>query len=224
MNSDATSDARTRTPQEEFWSGDFGDEYSGRNVGGRLLAAKTAIFARILSRAVGVGSIRELGANIGLNMRALKTLVPSAELSAVEINEVAFETLRSITGIDARCGSLLDSYDWQPVDLAFTSGVLIHLNPEMLPVAYDRLYEAGRKYVLVIEYYNPTPVEIGYRGHTGKLFKRDFAGELMDRHPDLALIDYGFVYQRDPTFPMDDLTWFLMAKTGNPGKESRLAG
>ena len=25
---------------------------------------------------------------------------------------------------------------------------------------------------------NPTPVEVKYRGHTGKLFKRDFAAEL----------------------------------------------
>jgi spore coat polysaccharide biosynthesis protein SpsF len=65
---------------------------------------------------------------------------------------------------------------------------------------------------LVCEYYNPSPVSIPYRGHTNKLFKRDFAGELMDRYPDLQLIDYGFVYRRDPSFPQDDVTWFLMEK------------
>ena len=56
------------------------------------------------------------------------------------------------------------------------------------------------------------PVEITYRGETGKLFKRDFAGEILDRFPDLALIDYGFAYRRDPNFPQDDLSWFLMEK------------
>jgi hypothetical protein len=43
-------------------------------------------------------------------------------------------------------------------------------------------------------------------------FKRDFAGEIMDRFPDLRLVDYGFVYHRDPQFPQDDFTWFLMEK------------
>ena len=53
---------------------------------------------------------------------------------------------------------------------------------------------------------------IDYRGHTDKLFKRDFAGELLDRHKDLRLMDYGFVYHGDPKFPQDDITWFLLEK------------
>ena len=64
----------------------------------------------------------------------------------------------------------------------------------------------------VAEYYNPSPVELPYRGHEGKLFKRDFAGELMDRHSTLTLVDYGFAYHRDNCFPQDDLTWFLLEK------------
>ena len=56
------------------------------------------------------------------------------------------------------------------------------------------------------------PVEVVYRGHTGRLFKRDFASELLDRYSDLRLVDYGFVYHRDPTFPLDDFNWFLMEK------------
>jgi spore coat polysaccharide biosynthesis protein SpsF len=45
------------------------------------------------------------------------------------------------------------------------------------------------------------------------LFKRDFAGELLDRFSDLRLIDYGFVYRRDTHFPLDDISWFLFEKT-----------
>ena len=36
-----------------------------------------------------------------------------------------------------------------------------------------------------------------YRGHTARLFKRDFAGEMLDRFSDLRLVDYGFRYHRD---------------------------
>ena len=41
-----------------------------------------------------------------------------------------------------------------------------------------------------------------------RLFKRDFAGEMLDRFSDLRLVDYGFRYHRDPAHPADDLTWF----------------
>ena len=69
--------------------------------------------------------------------------------------------------------------------------------------------------ICIIEYYNKTPVEVPYRGHKGKLFKRDFAGEILDRHEDLMLADYGFVYHRDNNFPQDDLNWFLLEKKGD---------
>ena len=95
-------------------------------------------------------------------------------------------------------------------DLSFTSGVLIHVNPDMLPAVYDRLYACS---TLLIEYYNPTPVEVAYRGHSKRLFKRDFAGEMLERYPTLELLSYGFQYHRDHNFPLDDATWFVLKKT-----------
>ena len=92
-------------------------------------------------------------------------------------------------------------------------GVLIHINPEYLSTVYQKLYDASSKYILVTEYYNPSAVSIPYRGHSDRLFKRDFAGEMMEKFQDLKLIDYGFVYRNDPSFPQDDITWFLMKKT-----------
>ena len=75
------------------------------------------------------------------------------------------------------------------------------------------LFSAAR-WILVCEYYNPAPVAVPYRGHTDRLFKRDFAGEMLEQFADLRLIDYGFAYRRDPAFPQDDITWFLMEKKG----------
>jgi spore coat polysaccharide biosynthesis protein SpsF len=82
----------------------------------------------------------------------------------------------------------------------------------MLNAVYEKLYQASKRFILVCEYYNPAPVAIPYRGHTDRLFKRDFAGEMLEKYPDLSLVDYGFSYRRDPAFPQDDITWFLMEK------------
>jgi len=60
----------------------------------------------------------------------------------------------------------------------FTKGVLIRINPGVLHQVYDLMYKASLQYILMAEYYNPTPVEIEYRGNKGKLFKRDFASNI----------------------------------------------
>ena len=91
-------------------------------------------------------------------------------------------------------------------------GVLIHINPDRLLDVYDLLHACTSRYLLISEYYNPKPVEVTYRGHSGRLFKRDFAGEILDRFPDVSLVDYGFSYHRDSNFPQDDMNWFLMEK------------
>lgn len=202
-----------KTEQEAFWHGRFGDEYVERNRGGDAMAANIALFARILGCRSGIASALELGANIGLNLVALRQLLPACALSAVEINDKAVaEARRSIPSATIFHRSLLDFAPDRQWDLVFTKGVLIHIDPNSLPAVYALLHRASARYVLVAEYYNPVPAEIGYRGHSGKLFKRDFAGELLDLFPDLALIDYGFAYHRDPVFRQDDLNWFLMEK------------
>lgn len=202
-----------KTDQEEFWAGKFGDEYIDRNAGDSIRAAKAALWSRILRSARGVNSVLELGANIGLNLQALHFLLPRAALSAVEINKSAAEMLRS-SGICAQVhtGSILDFAPSQSYDLVFTMGVLIHIAPDALQVAYDALYASTNRYIVVGEYYNPTPVALQYRGEAERLFKRDFAGDMLDRFTQLRLIDYGFVYRRDEDFGLDDVTWFLLEK------------
>lgn len=200
------------TPQEEFWAGTFGSENASRNADATLLASNLAFWARILGRAPGIGSIIEFGANIGMNIWALKSLRPNASLAAVELNTNAATELATIPGVTAHNHSLLDFKTSERFDLSFTKGVLIHINPDLLPQAYETLYQQSRRYIVVAEYYNPTPVSITYRGHADRLFKRDFAGEMLERYPDLQLVDYGFSYRRDLVHPQDDITWFLLEK------------
>jgi spore coat polysaccharide biosynthesis protein SpsF len=201
------------TPQEAFWAGAFGTEYIGRNDSPELLAANLNLFCTALRHAGRVTSCLELGANIGMNLRALKLLYPRIELKAAEINPDAAKILaESIGPSNVFEGSIFDYPAAGTVDLALIKGVLIHINPDKLRTVYDTLYRASSRLILVCEYYNPSPVAIPYRGHSDRLFKRDFAGEMLDAYPDLRLADYGFAYRRDPAFPQDDITWFLMEK------------
>ncbi|MEW5796341.1 MAG: pseudaminic acid biosynthesis-associated methylase [Candidatus Zixiibacteriota bacterium] len=202
-----------KTEQEEFWNGRFGDEYTERNRGSSWVASNTAFFGQVLKRAVGIKSIIELGANIGLNLMALQRLLPGVELAGVEINQKAADELKTnMPEAEVFRQTVLEFRPTRTWDLALTKGVLIHMNPDMLPDVYDLLYRCSTRYVLIAEYYNPSPVELIYRGHTKKLFKRDFAGEMLDRFPDLVLRDYGFVYHRDNNFRQDDIVWFLLEK------------
>ena len=200
------------TEQEQFWAGGFGSDYIARNASESLLAANLAFFSRILARTQGVASVIELGANVGMNLRALRPLLPAARLSAVEINPDACLQLDALGFVDVTQGSLLGHRSPEPHDLALVKGVLIHIAPDQLPAAYDTLAACAARYVLIAEYYNPSPVSIPYRGHADRLFKRDFAGEFLDRHSDFHLLDYGFAYRRDPVFAQDDISWFLIAR------------
>lgn len=204
-----------QTPQEEFWFNNFGDDYTDRNNENRMIRTRIALFTKIFSRTVGIKSVLELGTNIGQNLIAIQTLLNPIKLTGVEINKKAFDIMSKISNVNAIHGSILElkHKDLGKHDLTFTSGVLIHINPDSLPKVYERLYHCTKKYILIIEYYNPTPVVINYRNNTDKLFKRDFAGELMDLHKDLELVDYGFQYHRDNNFAADDATWFLMKKS-----------
>lgn len=201
-----------KTEQEEFWAGQFGDDYTDRNQGSQIVASNTALFASIIARTRKVKSVLEFGANRGLNLLALRNLLPAVELTAVEINPKAVKELETIKDLKIFQQSLLDfSLDYK-CDLVLSKGLLIHIAPEMLPRAYQVLYECSSRYICLVEYYNPTPVEVDYRGNKGKLFKRDFAGEMLDIYPDLSLLDYGFIYHRDNYFAQDDLTWFVLGK------------
>jgi pseudaminic acid biosynthesis-associated methylase len=201
-----------KTEQESFWAGEFGKDYIERNQSAELIASNTALFSKVLSRTSAVSSVIEFGPNIDMNLMAIRHLLPKAELAAVEINPQAAEQLREIEGLNVTNQSILEFRPEKQCDFVLIKGVLIHINPNELQTAYQGLYETSSRYICIAEYYNPSPVEIDYRGHQGKLFKRDFAGEIMDKYPDLKLLDYGFVYHRDPTFSGGDYTWFLLEK------------
>lgn len=165
----------------------FGDDYIERNSYEKLLPDYVAKWALWLTKTGNINSCLEFGANIGINLKAVQTLMPQCELSVIEINHKACEE--------------------------YLNGVLIHINPDELQDVYAKLYESSSKYIIIAEYFSPTPVMVEYRGNTERLFKRDFAGEMMDKYPDLELLDYGFLYKRAKSFPHDNFNWFILKKS-----------
>lgn len=202
--------------QEGLWRGEFGDAYVDRNaIDAAMIAARTASWSEILKTVAGAPpqSILEVGANIGLNLRALRRLSP-ATFYALEPNEKARERLVAdqVVDKDKAMDGLASKIPLKDgaVDLAFTAGVLIHIHPDNLLASISEIHRVARRYIVCIEYFADKPTEIPYRGHTEALFKRDFGGFYLDNFPKLKVVDYGFFWSRLTT--LDNLTWWVFEK------------
>lgn len=209
-----------RTEQEDFWAGSFGDEYAQRNIG--RITSNMVFLAKALNSASGfITSVAEVGAGSGENLLALQRLLPNANFAAIDVNRASLELLHKRWPTrnampHLMCGTIAEHWEACTMhnrpNLVLSKGVLIHIPPEKLEATYRQLYNMTSRYVLLAEYYNPTPVAIEYRGHAARMWKRDFAGDMLDMFTGLRLVDYGFVYHRTQ-FPQDDLTWFLLERT-----------
>ena len=198
--------------QLAHWIGQEGDKYIERN-GEELLPAYTSMWERILHRTALANSVLEVGANVGINLKAIKNLRPDMECNAIEPNPVARATLLS-EGVTAFPYAAEDPWDmWGDYDLVFTRGVLIHINPTLLPLVYENMYRRTRRYMVVAEYFAPKREMIPYRGLLNRLWRADYAGEIMEKYPDMKLLDYFFIYKRDLVAPQDNITVFIMEKT-----------
>ena len=204
-----------KNEQEKFWSGSFGNNYIKRNNSNELVDCNKNFFKTVFKNKK-ISQCLEIGSNIGLNLIALKKIFPDIDRYAIEINKKAIEILKKKEKkIKTFHGSLLENFpnNWPlQFELVFTKTVLIHIAPRDLNRTYKKIYSLSKKYILICEYYNPVPVKVVYRNFKNKLFKRDFAGDLIKKYDDLSIIDYGFIYRNDPYFPQDDVTWFLLKK------------
>ena len=206
------------THQSALWRGHFGDEYIARNPtsAGNVQAA-AMLWARILLRLQGERprKILEVGANIGINLCALRGLT-DAELFALEPNAAARQQLAETRVLPAE--NILDGVASRiglpdvSMDLVFTRGVLIHIHPDDLLASCRELHRVARRYIVSIEYFSANPEELRYRNQSNALFKRDFGTYWLDHFPGLRVIDYGFAWQR--MTGLDNLTWWVFEKPG----------
>lgn len=207
----------TDSEQMRLWRGNFGNEYITRNpASGEAVRAAATLWAQILRSFQGnpPQSVLEVGANIGINLRALRAL-SGAELYALEPNQQAHQQLVQegiVTAKNALQGTAtkIDLPD-KAIDLVFTRGVLIHIHPNDLLASCREMHRVSRRYIVSIEYFSANPEEMMYRNHSSALFKRDFGAFWLDNFPDIRVLDYGFAWQR--LTGLDNLTWWAFEKT-----------
>jgi pseudaminic acid biosynthesis-associated methylase len=199
--------------QEQFWQGDFGNDYTARNI--NLVENNYQMFRKIFMRynidyESDIKSIIEFGAGSGQNIQALQSIFPNAEFAAVEINKTAIQELDKINNLLIIEDSVLNGNNSQ-WDLVLSKGLLIHIHPDNIQKAYEVLYNASNKYILLAEYYSPARREIIYRGEHDKLWAFNFWGEFQKKYPDLKVVDYMFISKYDK-YPQDDITAVLFSK------------
>jgi pseudaminic acid biosynthesis-associated methylase len=199
------------------WSGEFGARYTERNAASaEAVAGRARVWGEVLTRMKGAPpkSVLEVGPNLGLNLRGLAAL-GSFDFWAIEPNPEAREILvrdgvLPESQLFAGFGHDIPAADGA-VELAFTCGVLIHVDPSLLEKTLREVHRVSSKYVFAAEYFSPKAETIPYRGETDLLFKNDFGSLYLDMFPDLELVDYGFFWRR--TTVIDDCTWWLFRKT-----------
>lgn len=200
----------------QAWAGAFGSSYTERNaVTVDAVRGRVKAWAKIIS-AMGNDlpkSVLEVGPNVGMNLRALPAFL-EADYFGIEPNPHAREVLTrdgivKPENLFAGFGHEIPLNDGA-VELSFTSGVLIHVDPSLLDQTLDEIHRVTNKYIVCIEYFSPKAETIPYRGEQDLLFKNDFGGLYLDRFDDLVLVDYGFFWKR--TTSIDDANWWLFKK------------
>jgi len=189
-----------RTQQTDFWSGDFGREYTDRNTTdlqtwNRQYREKYGItrldmnveFLQGLSREARV---LEVGCNTGQQLEALR-LLGFKNVVGIELQLYAAKYAKNIVhDIPVLQASGFEiPFKTNSFDLVFTSGVLIHIAPDNLPIIMSEMHRCTSKYLWGFEYYSDRMTEINYRGNTSVLWKADYASLLLDEFHDLRLIN-----------------------------------
>jgi pseudaminic acid biosynthesis-associated methylase len=212
----------TVTPLNQ-WSGHFGNEYQDRNASNwQSIKNRSRLFSDIFqimentSKAFPA-SIIEVGGGCGDNLRAIDMIYErtrtNVKLMSCDPNKAARKAMKDIaTAIPGDLSQL--PYNDNFADMVFTSGVLIHIPPDNIPWALSEIYRVSKRWILSIEYFNPTPDRVTYHGQDNMLWRRDWGKLWLDKYPDLKCLGYGFAWKH--TTGLDNLTWFIFEKSQAP--------
>ena len=190
------------------WTAGFGRDYTKRNnfsVAGldKLYKKRYGVtrsemnlgFLGKLSRDI---RILEVGANIGNQLLALQKLGFS-DLWGVEPLLYAVEIGKKRL-LDANLikGSIFEiPFKENFFDLVFTSGVLIHIQPDHLIKGLKEIYRCSRRYIWGFEYFSEKQEKINYRGNKNLLWKANYPEIYLENFPNLKLIKREYFQYND---------------------------
>jgi pseudaminic acid biosynthesis-associated methylase len=174
------------TPQLALWRSEFGRDYTNRND--RDKPERVTAWRRLLD-GIELSRVLEVGCNVGWNLVYLER-IGVRELYGIDPQPIAVERARHRRpAFNVLHGTAFelpfrDGY----FDLAFTSGVLIHIAPDSLGGALDEIARVSRRWIVAIEYDHSSEQEIAYRGHSEALWKRDHGAAWLTRFPQLRQV------------------------------------
>ena len=205
----------SKNDQELFWKVKYSKNYIQKNTNfnKKLLIEG---WNKMLKSIDSPKTILEFGPNVGRNIEALNQIFPQADKTAVEISVDACAILnKKFENLNVINASILDSkISTNHSDLTFTVAVLTHIHPTNLLENLKKIISSSKRYILIAEYFNRTPVSIPYQGENDMLFKRDYGKYVLENFgSELTLLDYGFLWGHiydDGGF--DDDTWWLFEK------------
>lgn len=163
---------------EAFWRGEFGIEYTKRNT--IEWESRAEFFADLLNF-TGAKSVLEVGCNKGHNLEAINHLRPDVFTHGIDINQEALEIAKanglSVSDMPASEVGMC----FQAFDMVFSAGLLIHIPPSEIHDVISGMISASSKWVVAIEYAAIEEVEVDYRGHADRLWKRPY-GDIFRQH------------------------------------------
>jgi len=194
--------------QIKFWEGSFGDSYTLRN---QVAVIDRLPFWRCVVATCQPKSVLEVGCNRGHNLAAIKQIDPEIRTVGIDVNVGALREAEGIVDeVYAIAGQDIGiKFNPGEFDLVFTSGVLIHVPPEDLLLTMQNVKIAAYRHVLAIEYADKDDVEVQYRGHSDKLWRRPY-GKYYEQLG-LRMVEHG------PAEGWDDCHYWLLEKTLGAG-------
>ena len=193
---------KENSKQTKAWASEFGKEYTDRNMmdikamdiiykhrHGISRSDMNKLFLDGLDREIRV---LEVGSNIGLQLIFLQS-AGFRNLYGIELSPYAVEISKNQSeGINIIQGSALDiPFRDEYFDLVFTSGMLIHINPEDLNKVMSEMYRCSGKYIWGLEYFAEKMTEINYRPSKEKvnlLWKADYPKMFCEQFKDLEVV------------------------------------
>ncbi|MBI4559558.1 MAG: methyltransferase domain-containing protein [Candidatus Hydrogenedentes bacterium] len=192
----ATSSQQLAT---DYWRGEFGREYTDRNPQSveamdalylnQFGLTRTDLNREFLGDLDPASRILELGANVGVQLQALRTMgfgcVYGVELQDYAIRRAHEQfgplALAEATGLDLPFADAV-------FDVVFTSGVLIHIHPDRIGEVLAEIHRTTRRYIWGWEYYADNYAPVSYRGRRDLLWKGNFTRMYLERFSDLELV------------------------------------
>lgn len=199
--------------QQRFWSETYADDYIAKNSDFNQELGVEA-WQKMLAGTSGIENVLECGSNIGRNIGFLNAVLPNAAKNVIELSPAAYRQVTSSYPLNQSFNGPIVNAPFQPdsFDLVYTMGVLIHISPNDLIANMRKMHQISKKYILIGEYFNRTPVMIEYQGERDKLFKCDFGNVFMENF-DVSIVDYGFLWGKIyDASGFDDITWWLFEK------------